>query len=275
MAVRFGRLVAGVAGERPGSSPTAWTAAPLLSTEKCPRAQKMVEVRAIVIASRGQSPTRLPSVRRVGDFPRGSTRRRAAGGLMPSAKGDLGLGPMKETIRPGSGRSRTLCEPLGRRGNGENRTRVACRSNARAVDAAMRGKSHRPRASRRPVCVFRGLRRGVPGCRGPAKRNNRCSPDEVRRDSCLTRNGPIRAPNSAGAQAQLGRFACIWAVDGSEASFRHLRSTGRMSRWQKVKPLVGFAVGPGRPRKRQPEAGPAWGLAWGRAVMHKPSNLSR
>lgn len=92
MAVRFGRLVAGVVGERPGSSPTAGTAAPLRSTEKCPRARMMVEVRAIVIAYRGQSPTRLPSVRRAGDFPRSSTRRRAAGRVMALADGDLAPG---------------------------------------------------------------------------------------------------------------------------------------------------------------------------------------
>ena len=60
------------------------------------------------------------------------------------------------------------------------------------------------------------------------------------------------------------------AVGGSEAIFRQRKSSGQMSRWRKAKPLIGFTMGPGRPLKRQPEAGPARGLAGG-AVMHKPS----
>ena len=64
------------------------TAAHLRSMEKCPRAQTMVEVRAMVAAYRDRSPTRLPSARRVG-CPRSSTRSCAVRRLTASAEGDL------------------------------------------------------------------------------------------------------------------------------------------------------------------------------------------
>ncbi len=46
--------------------------------------------------------------------------------------------------------------------NGGNRTRVASEAKVRALDAAMRGKSHAPRVSLRRVCVF-------PRCDGGAR----------------------------------------------------------------------------------------------------------
>src|SRR5437588_2531662 len=96
---------------------------------KGPRAQMMVEVWANVIACRGQSPARLPSARRLVDFPR----------------------QLDALVRPVSGRPRALCEPCGGyRANRGNRTHVARRAKVRALDAAMRGKSHTPGAPRRP-----------------------------------------------------------------------------------------------------------------------------
>lgn len=106
------------------------------------------------------------------------------------------------------------------------------------------------------------------------KRNNPCSRDEVcrvtppggrrsrqasRSRARLTRNAGYSGPEYLMAQAQLGRSACISAVDGWKAIFRQLKSTGQMSRWQTAKLLVGFAVGPGRLLQWQPEPSPARG----------------
>ena len=114
---------------------------------KGPRAQMMVEVWANVIACRGQSPARLPSARRLVDFPR----------------------QLDALVRPVSGRPRALCEPRGGIAQtGETaHTSRAGRSCVHLTLLCGANRTHlEPRGGR--GAVYRAAT-GVPGGPGPGK----------------------------------------------------------------------------------------------------------
>jgi hypothetical protein len=143
-----------------------WRGVDLRPGPLCTSLTDIVESRSHVVALSSPSCVRLPALRSRPGQPRGARKSAHA----PPRWSRCGrLSPHTGANRPHhcpvrdrwaifpeeSGRPRTLCSAApASRENGANRTHVARPTSAGAIDTAMRGKSHTPRAARCRVCVL-------------------------------------------------------------------------------------------------------------------------